>query len=96
MSNNTNNNNNEYTNTYYNDDGDNSIYFLYFIFFLGTVLYCMPYVNKGIKALCDKNEDSEYESENDCLPDEAIQMETTNRELKPDYDSNDDEENKYI
>ena len=49
--------------------------------------------------MCKKNEDeeSEDEDENNYVPDEEIQMDLTDRELKPDYDSDDEnEENKYI
>ena len=97
MSNNT--NNNQYDNTYYDDSDDSSIYFLYFLFFLGAILYGIPHIHKAYKAMCKKNEDeeSEDEDENNYVPDEEIQMDLTDRELKPDYDSDDEnEENKYI
>lgn len=95
MSNNTNNNNNQYDNTYYEDD-DSSVYFIYFIFFLVAILYGMPYLYKGYKTMCHKNEEEAEDQENNYVPEDEM-MDLTDRELKPDYDSHDDdEENKYI
>ena len=81
-----------YTNDYDKTNEDTyDNYFIYFILALVIIMYLIPHILKKSKEICPQPQ-----SDNEYISDEEIQMEENERTLKPDYDSDDEEENKYI
>ena len=95
----------EYNNTNYSKYDDENIEMLYIVFFLFACMLIIPQTYKYIKKNCDDENDdvfeeeydendSEYEEEYD--ENDDVEIGPNQRELKPDYSSNDDDEDKYI
>jgi len=76
----------EYNNTNYSEDDNRDIEILYIIFFLSVIFLIIPQTYQYIKKSCDDEFEEEYDD---------VEI-GPQRELKPDYSSNDDEEEKYI
>tara|TARA_B100001175_G_scaffold10845_1_gene8563 strand:- start:27712 stop:28065 length:354 start_codon:yes stop_codon:yes gene_type:complete len=93
---------NNYTNHSYDDDDDElgNILFIYVIFFLGVFFIVLPNCKKYFLKHCvEQNNDdidSPFDFEDDDDDDDNVEIGPNQRELKPDYDSEDDDENKYI
>jgi len=88
----------EYNNTNYSEYDDENIEMLYIIFFLFACMLIIPQTYKYIKKNCDdENDDDEFEEdEEEYDENNDVEIGPNPRELKPDYSSNDDDEDKYI
>lgn len=91
-----------HNNTNYSDYYNEDITIGYVILFFAAAFIITPRIYHYIKKICDDDYvddeyvDDEIETEEEYDENNDIEIAPDQRELKPDYSSNDDDDDKYI